>query len=454
MKLHGRPSTTAPTETGQRDSSAGADVGARDVLAAALESAVRAPSGRNTQPWRFRLPATAGSRHRAAGRHTDGELRVARPVDLGTRPRGRDRRSRFLLTAATLLRAIGLLRISPGTPGRPDSPHRHYITTTRSHHHRRRLTMYPLDIEHVTKRYGHEVVVDDLTFTVAPGRVTGFLGPNGAGKSTTMKILLDLAAADSGHATIGGTRYREMADPARTVGVVLEPNAFHPGRTGRNHLRILAYGAGIAPAQVEAMLESVALDHAADRHVGGYSLGMRQRLGIAAALLGDPPVLVLDEPGNGLDPQGIRWLRDLLRDRAAGGGTIFVSSHLLTEVEHLADEVVVLNHGRLVATGALSTLQKAGTTVRTPAPGQLTGILTAVGAAVHTGTDGELVVRGMPITEIGDRACAAGIALHELTPQAGSLEELFLGWTRTDTSLLDTAQAAEVARPERQVVPQ
>jgi ABC-2 type transport system ATP-binding protein len=314
--------------------------------------------------------------------------------------------------------------------------------------------MYPLEIEHLTKRYGHEVVVDDLTFTVAPGRVTGFLGPNGAGKSTTMKILLDLAAADSGHATINGTRYRDMTDPARTVGVVLEPNAFHPGRTGRNHLRILAYGAGIAPTRVDAMLEAVGLGHAADRHVGGYSLGMRQRLGIAAALLGDPPVLVLDEPGNGLDPQGIRWLRDLLRYRAAAGGTIFVSSHLLTEVEHLADEVVVLNHGRLVATGALSTLQKAGTSVRTTAPGQLTGILTAAGATVHTGTNGELVVRGIPIIEIGDQACAAGIALHELSPQAGSLEELFLDWTSNHTAPLDAAQALEVARTERQVVPQ
>ena len=313
--------------------------------------------------------------------------------------------------------------------------------------------MYPLEIEHVTKRYGREVVVDDLTFTVAPGRVTGFLGPNGAGKSTTMKILLDLASADSGHAIIGGTRYREMSDPTRTVGVVLEPNAFHPGRSGRNHLRILADGAGIAPARVDAMLEAVGLAHAADRHVGGYSLGMRQRLGIAAALLGDPPVLVLDEPGNGLDPQGIRWLRDLLRERAAAGSTVFVSSHLLTEVEHLADDVVVLNHGRLVTAGALATLQKAGTSVRTSMPERLTTILTATGAAVHIGADGELVVRGLSITEIGDRACAAGIALHELAPQAGSLEELFLGWTSNDNPGSSALETAEMAETERQAVP-
>ncbi len=310
--------------------------------------------------------------------------------------------------------------------------------------------MYPLEIEHVTKRYGREVVLDDLTFAVAPARVTGFLGPNGAGKSTTMKILLDLAAADSGHATVAGTRYRDLEDPPRTVGVVLEPNAFHPGRSGRNHLRILADGSGIPPARIDELLEMVELSHAADRHVGGYSLGMRQRLGIAAALLGDPPVLVLDEPGNGLDPQGIRWLRDLLRARAAAGGTVFVSSHLLAEVEHLADEVVVISRGRLVATGALATLQQAGTSVRTTQTAQLTELLQAAGATVHTGPEGELVVRGLGTADIGDRACAAGIALHELTPQAGSLEELFLDWTSNDDTHLSGPGAAAT---ERQVVP-
>ena len=312
--------------------------------------------------------------------------------------------------------------------------------------------MYTLEFENVSKRYGHEVVVDNLTFTVQPGRVTGFLGPNGAGKSTTMKILLDLAKPEHGHATIGGTRYRDMADPARCVGVVLEPNAFHPGRSGRNHLRILADGAGIDPLRIDQMLDAVGLTHAADRHVGGYSLGMRQRLGLAAALLGDPPVLVLDEPGNGLDPQGIRWLRDLLRARAAAGGTVFVSSHLLAEVEHLADEVIVLSHGQLVATGTLSALQQAGTSVRTPAPELLTEILTSAGATVHTGNEGELVVRGVGITEIGDRACAAGIALHQLAPQAGSLEELFLDWTANNNSHI-TGTDIDVNETERQAVP-
>ena len=313
--------------------------------------------------------------------------------------------------------------------------------------------MYPLEIEHLTKRYGHEVVVDDLTFTVAPGRVTCFLGPNGAGKSTTMKILLDLAKADHGHATIGGTRYRKMVDPARSVGVVLEPNAFHPGRSGRDHLRVLSDGAGIPAGRIDQTLEMVELTHAADRHVGGYSLGMRQRLGLAAALLGDPPVLVLDEPGNGLDPQGIRWLRDLLRERAAAGGTVFVSSHLLAEVEHLADDVVVLNHGQLVATDALTTLMRGGTSVRTPEPGRLTQLLLkSSGATVHTGNDGDLVVRGIQIAEIGDRACAEGIVLHELTPQAGSLEELFLDWTSNDNIPINGADTADATQSERQAV--
>ena len=177
--------------------------------------------------------------------------------------------------------------------------------------------MHTLEIQQVTKRYGHDVVVDDLSFTVRPGRVTGFLGPNGAGKSTTMKILLDLASADQGHASIGGTRYRDLADPARTVGVVLEPNAFHPGRSGRNHLQVLADGAGIPAAHIDDLLGMVGLTRAADRRVGAYSLGMRQRLALAGALLGDPDYLILDEPSNGLDPEGIRWLRTFLRNFAA-----------------------------------------------------------------------------------------------------------------------------------------
>ena len=290
----------------------------------------------------------------------------------------------------------------------------------------------PLRVDHVTKRYGDEVAVDDLSFTVHPGRVTGFLGPNGSGKSTTMKVLLDLASADAGEASIGGTRYRELSDPARTVGVVLEPDAFHPGRSGRNHLRILADVAGIATERIEEVLELVDLGRAADRRTGAYSLGMRQRLSLAAALLGDPPVLVLDEPGNGLDPQGVRELRDLLRDRAAQGHTVFLSSHLLAEVEHLADEVVVVHRGRLVASGSLSDMQIGATVARTPTPKPLREALEAEGATVQVTGAQELLVSDLPIEIVGELAFRAGVALHELSRQSNSLEDLFLRWTSSD----------------------
>jgi ABC-2 type transport system ATP-binding protein len=286
-----------------------------------------------------------------------------------------------------------------------------------------------LQVEHVTKRYGGNTVVDDLSFTVQPGRVTGFLGPNGSGKSTTLKILLDLAASDGGRATIGGRRYKDFSDPIRTVGVILEPNAFHPGRSGRDHLRILADAAGIPHERVEEMLESVDLAAAAGRHAGAYSLGMRQRLSLAAAMLGDPPVLILDEPANGLDPQGIRTLRDLLRGRAVGGNTILVSSHLLSEMEHLADDIVVINRGRLVSRGPLSEMRHATCLVRTASPENLEGILRAAGATSEVQDAETLIVHGLPIDEIGERAFRAGIALHELASHSGSLEELFLNWT-------------------------
>ena len=319
------------------------------------------------------------------------------------------------------------------------------IPATALSENRRADLARPIEIDHVTKRYGPNVVVDDLSFTVRPGRVTGFLGPNGAGKSTTMKILLDLASADSGRATIGGSRYRDLRDPARTVGVVLEPNAFHPGRSGRSHLRILADAAGLPVTRVDELLELVGLASAADRRVGAYSLGMRQRLGLAAALLGDPPVLVLDEPGNGLDPQGVRDLRQLLRSRAAKGHTVFVSSHLLAEVEHLADEVIVVNQGRMVTSGALAELQDSATLVRTASPARLTEVIVAAGAAVQLQEHDTILVRGIAIDEIGDRAFEAGIALHELSPHSGSLEELFLGWT-------GVTNAEDVTVPTKEVV--
>ncbi len=288
---------------------------------------------------------------------------------------------------------------------------------------------YTVAVEHLTKRYDDHKVVDDLSFTVPPGRVTGFLGPNGSGKSTTMKVMLDLAAATRGGATIGGHRYRDLPDPARTVGAMIESDAFHPGRSGRNHLLILADATGIDHRRVDEMLEQVGLADAVNRRAGAYSLGMRQRLGLAAALMGEPPVLILDEPGNGLDPQGIRTLRDLLRGHAAGGGTVFVSSHLLSEVEHLADDVVVINQGRLVAHGSLAELQESAALVRAADPGRLAAVLHEAGAITEAHDHDGLIVRGMSIHEIGERAFTAGVAVHELSARAGSLEELFLTWT-------------------------
>lgn len=301
--------------------------------------------------------------------------------------------------------------------------------------------MHVLTMQDVTKRYGRTAVVNHLSMTVEPGRVTGFLGPNGAGKSTSMKILLDLISADEGHAAIGGTRYRDLRDPVTVVGAVLESNAFHPARSGRDHLRVLADGAGIAQDRVDELLELVELSHDADRKVGGYSLGMRQRLGLAVALLGDPPVLVLDEPGNGLDPGGMRWLRDLLRSRAADGHTILVSSHLLAEMEHLADDLIVIAKGALVTTGTVKDLLMAATavSVRTPTPDRMWKTLESTDAVIQQDPDGALMVRGITSAEIGERASAAGITLHELASRSGSLEDMFLGWTtvadRDDTQI-------------------
>ncbi len=294
-----------------------------------------------------------------------------------------------------------------------------------------------LVIENITKTYDGSTVVDDLSFSVEPGRITGFLGPNGSGKSTTMKILLDLAAADDGVATIGGRRYRDLPDPAGTVGVVLEPNAFHPGRTGRNHLRVLAQATDRPLSRVDETLTAVGLDpKAARRRVGTYSLGMKQRLSLAGALLTDPPVLILDEPANGLDPEGIRELRDLLRERATRGDTILVSSHLLAEVEHLVDDVVVINCGRLVTTGTVADLTRGSARVRTPHPRRLAAQMSTSGTRVEAVGPDTLVVTGLDLAQIGDLAHSAGIVLHELSAQAGSLEDVFFALTTqtTDTS--------------------
>jgi ABC-2 type transport system ATP-binding protein len=288
-----------------------------------------------------------------------------------------------------------------------------------------------IEVEHLTKRYRRATAVDDLSFSVPRGRITGFLGPNGAGKTTTLRVLLGLALPTSGRATVGGRRYRELATPLRTVGAVLEASNYHPARTGRNHLRVLATAAGIASARVDQVLAQVELSEAAKRRVGGYSLGMRQRLSVAAALLGEPELLVLDEPANGLDPEGIRWLRNFLRSFAGAGGTVFVSSHVLAEVAQLAEEVVIIHRGKLVAqqTVAELTLHAAGATrVRSPRAEELLARLREAGIEGDAVEAGVLAVQAPP-ERIGDLAAEAGIPLHELVADTGSLEEAFLELT-------------------------
>ena len=287
-----------------------------------------------------------------------------------------------------------------------------------------------IEVEHLTKRFRSATAVDDLSFSVPRGRITGFLGPNGAGKTTTLRVLLDLALPTSGRASVAGKRYRELEVPLETVGAVLEASNYHPARTGRNHLRVLAAAAGIENARIDQVLAEVELSDAARRRVGGYSLGMRQRLSVAAALLGEPELLVLDEPANGLDPEGIRWLRNFLRSFADGGGTVFVSSHVLAEVSQLADEVVIIHRGKLVAHQPVVELiaQAAGATrVRSPRAAALLERLRAAG--IDAEADGERLAVHAPPERVGDLAAEAGIPLHELVADTGSLEEAFLELT-------------------------
>ena len=287
-----------------------------------------------------------------------------------------------------------------------------------------------ISIEHLTKRYGRRVVVDDVSFTCEPGTVTGFLGPNGAGKSTTLRILCDLAPATSGAATIGGVRYRDLPAPGRAVGVLLDASAVHPGRTGRETLALAATVLG-ADRRPEELLEQVGLDERAARaRVGTYSLGMRQRLGIAQALLGDPQVLVLDEPANGLDPEGILWMRDLLHGFASGGGCVLLSSHLLREVEAVADQLVLIRRGRVVAAGATTELLAGGgVVVRALDRVALAAALVRAGMVPAPRPDGGYAVQAPP-QDVAAAAAAAGVQLVELrSGGADALEQLFLTLT-------------------------
>ena len=298
-----------------------------------------------------------------------------------------------------------------------------------------RKTARVIEARALTKRYGERLAVADLTFTAPAGQVTGFLGPNGAGKTTTFRMLLGLAAATGGQALVDGRTYADLPEPRRVVGAVLESSGFHPGRSGRDHLRTITAAAGLPRTRVEEVLHLVGLGGAAGRRAGGYSLGMRQRLALAGALLGDPRVLVLDEPTNGLDPEGVAWLRTLLREWAAQGRCVLVASHLLAEVAQAVDRVVIIKSGRVVHEGDITDLAAdPGLAVRSSDPDRLAALLTASpGTTVRPDGTGRLVVRGRTAEDIGGTAARAGIAVHELAhrPAGKSLEETFLDLTGT-----------------------
>jgi ABC-2 type transport system ATP-binding protein len=301
-----------------------------------------------------------------------------------------------------------------------------------------------IEVRDLTKRFGDKVAVDHLSFTVEPGRVTGFLGPNGAGKSTTMRLILGLDHPNGGSATINGVPYARLPRPLTTVGALLEARSVHTGRSARNHLLFLAQTQGLPASRVDSVLELVGLRDVAGKRAGGFSLGMGQRLGVAAAMLGDPQVLLLDEPVNGLDPEGVLWIRNLMKHLATEGRTILVSSHLMNEMAVTADHLIVIGRGRLLAAEATEDVIARGSgqsvRVRTPDPDRLTGLITAEGGSAvpaangngsgqAAGTAAVLTVTGLPAARIGELAASAGVVLHELTPQLATLEDAFLELT-------------------------
>ena len=290
-----------------------------------------------------------------------------------------------------------------------------------------------IEVDGLTKRFGPVTAVDDLSFTVRPGHVTGFLGPNGAGKTTTMRIILGLAAPTSGRALVGGRRYDALIRPLREVGSLLDATALHGGRTAWMHLASVARSNGIERPRVTEVLRLTGLEVVANRRVKGFSLGMKQRLGIAAALLGDPPVLMFDEPVNGLDPEGVRWIRGFFRELATQGRTVLVSSHLMSEMALTADHLIIIGRGKLLAdmpTAALIESSGRGDVLlRSPQAAELAGLLTARGATVTRQDDGALAVTGLDAAAIGDLAAAHGIALHALVPRQASLEDAYLDLT-------------------------
>jgi ABC-2 type transport system ATP-binding protein len=302
-----------------------------------------------------------------------------------------------------------------------------------------------IEARDLTKRFGDKVAVDHLSFSVQPGVVTGFLGPNGAGKSTTMRLILGLDHPNSGTATIDGKRYADLVNPLRTVGALLEAKSVHPGRSARNHLLFLAETQGLPSSRVDQMLDMVGLREVAGKRAGSYSLGMGQRLGVAAALLGDPEVLLLDEPVNGLDPEGVLWVRNLMKQLAGQGKTVLVSSHLMNEMAVTADHLIVIGRGKLLADASTEEVIARGSghsvRVRTPDSAKLTELITAEGGKVIPVANGNggtfpggdtapvVTVTGVPAARIGELAASAGVVLHELTPQLATLEDAFLELT-------------------------
>jgi ABC-2 type transport system ATP-binding protein len=294
-----------------------------------------------------------------------------------------------------------------------------------------------IEVRGLTKRYGATVAVDNLTFSVSPGRVTGFVGPNGAGKSTTMRLILGLAAPDAGMATVGGEPYRNKLFPLREVGALLDASATQPGRRARDHLLWLAQSNDIPRSRVDGVLELVGLSTVARRRTGGFSLGMAQRLGIAAALLGDPPFLMLDEPVNGLDPEGVVWIRGFLRSLAAEGRTVFVSSHLMSELQGTADHLIVIGRGRLIADASVDELlvsaADGSVDVRTPDAAEVMTALANVGGTVVSTAHDSLTVTGLGAERIATLVAERGLRLSELTPRRATLEDVYLELTRSVT---------------------
>ena len=290
-----------------------------------------------------------------------------------------------------------------------------------------------LEVTHLTKRYGETIAIDDLSFTVRDGCVTGFLGPNGAGKSTTMRVMVQLDRAEKGSATFDGTPYRNLKHPLREVGALLDAGYVHPTRTARNHLRVMALTNGISRARVDEVLGLVGLSEVADKRVGGFSLGMKQRLGLAVALLGDPRTLLFDEPVNGLDPEGILWVRNFMQQLAAEGRTVLVSSHLLSEMALTAQDLIVLGRGRLISQGTVDDFVRSASgswvEVRSPQAAELGQLLVAQGAQVSMGQQA-FSATGVEAAAIGELAARNGFVLHELSPKQASLEEAFLEVTK------------------------